>query len=103
MTSALMLRALSFSAALIMLPPPSPIALLPRPRSVCHEHFGFYLSWGDLVWLPFIYTLQGLYLSTHAVQLSDAGAAAVLALAWASAATRSSAPSTRRRTGSERR
>ena len=38
------------------------------------------MSWGDLVWLPFVYTLQGLYLSTHAVQLSDAGAAAVLAL-----------------------
>jgi len=25
---------------------------------ICHDHFGFYLAWGDLVWLPFMYTLQ---------------------------------------------
>lgn len=32
---------------------------------IAHDHFGFYLAWGDLVWLPFIYTLQGYYLSSH--------------------------------------
>jgi len=25
---------------------------------ICHEHFGWMLAWGDLVWLPFMYTLQ---------------------------------------------
>ena len=25
---------------------------------ICHEHFGWYLAWGDLAWLPFTYTLQ---------------------------------------------
>jgi len=72
-TSALLLRVISFAA------PTLSLAAYFNPP-VCHEHFGFYLSWGDLVWLPFVYTLQGLFLSTHAVQLCDAGAAAVLAL-----------------------
>lgn len=25
---------------------------------ICHDHFGWYLGWGDCVWLPFLYTLQ---------------------------------------------
>ena len=25
---------------------------------VCHDHFGWYLGWGDCVWLPYMYTLQ---------------------------------------------
>ncbi len=35
-----------------------------------HDHFGWYLAWGDSTWLPFIYPLQGLYLVMHPVQLS---------------------------------
>lgn len=23
-----------------------------------HDHFGWYLAWGDMVYLPFMYTLQ---------------------------------------------
>jgi 7-dehydrocholesterol reductase len=30
-----------------------------------HDKFGWYLTWGDCVWLPFMYTLQGVYLSSH--------------------------------------
>lgn len=30
---------------------------------IIHDHFGFYLAWGDCVWLPFMYTLQAVYLS----------------------------------------
>lgn len=36
---------------------------------IAHEHFGFYLAWGDCVWLPFMYTLQGCYLAHHPIVL----------------------------------
>lgn len=29
---------------------------------ICHDHFGWYLGWGDCVWLPYLYTLQ---VTTH--------------------------------------
>jgi 7-dehydrocholesterol reductase len=35
-----------------------------------HDHFGWMLAWGDNVWLPYMYTLQGLFLVFHPVQLS---------------------------------
>lgn len=41
-----------------------------RTIDIAYDHFGFYLSWGDLVWLPFMYTLQGFFLSSHLVKLS---------------------------------
>ncbi|XP_018410569.1 PREDICTED: 7-dehydrocholesterol reductase isoform X1 [Nanorana parkeri] len=47
---------------------------------ICHDHFGWYLGWGDCVWLPFLYTLQGLYLVYNPVQLSTTAAAAILLL-----------------------
>lgn len=31
-----------------------------------HEPFGFMLCWGSLVWVPFTFSLQGLYLVDHA-------------------------------------
>lgn len=45
-----------------------------------HDHFGWMLAWGDNVWLPFMYTLQGLFLVFHPVELSTAYACFVLAL-----------------------
>lgn len=39
-----------------------------------HEPFGFMLCWGSLVWVPFTFSLQGLYLADHPHQLSTAGA-----------------------------
>ena len=30
-----------------------------------HENFGWMLCWGDLVWVPFTYTLQALYLANY--------------------------------------
>ncbi|KAF3822363.1 hypothetical protein GH733_007737 [Mirounga leonina] len=47
---------------------------------ICHDHFGWYLGWGDCVWLPYLYTLQGLYLVYHPVQLATAHAVGVLLL-----------------------
>eukprot|EP01123_Difflugia_compressa_P015595 TRINITY_DN885_c1_g1_i1.p1 TRINITY_DN885_c1_g1~~TRINITY_DN885_c1_g1_i1.p1 ORF type:complete len:462 (+),score=43.77 TRINITY_DN885_c1_g1_i1:57-1442(+) len=35
-----------------------------------HDHFGWYLGWGDSVWLPFTYTLQGFYLTVHPYKMS---------------------------------
>jgi len=37
---------------------------------IAHDHFGWYLAWGDSVWLPFNYTLQALYLTYHPIVLS---------------------------------
>lgn len=35
-----------------------------------HDHFGWMLAWGDCVWLPYMYTLQGLFLVFNPVELS---------------------------------
>jgi hypothetical protein len=35
-----------------------------------HERFGWMLCWGDLVWVPFTYTVQAYYLVTHPHDLS---------------------------------
>ena len=44
-----------------------------------HEHFGWMLAWGDSVWLPYMYTLQAVYLLYHPVVLSNGFALFVLA------------------------
>ena len=51
-----------------------------RTVDIAHDHFGFYLAWGDSVWLPFMYTLQSHYLVKNPVQLPWWGAAAVFAM-----------------------
>lgn len=45
-----------------------------------HDHFGWMLGWGDSVWLPYMYTLQGLFLVFHPIELSAGYALFVLAL-----------------------
>jgi 7-dehydrocholesterol reductase len=37
---------------------------------IAHDHFGWYLAWGDAVWLPFNYSLQALYLTIHPYEMS---------------------------------
>lgn len=46
---------------------------------VTTDGFGFMLSFGDLVWLPFIYSLQCRYLAVRPVHLGPAGVAGILA------------------------
>lgn len=41
-----------------------------RTIDIAHDHFGFYLAWGDSVWLPWMYTLQAHYLLRNPVDLS---------------------------------
>ena len=45
-----------------------------------HERFGWALGWGDLVWVPFVYSLQAHYLVDHAHELTTPAAAAIVAL-----------------------
>ena len=44
------------------------------------DGFGFMLAFGDLVWLPFVYSLQARYLAVHPVRLGLFGIAGVLAV-----------------------
>ncbi|KAL8717081.1 MAG: hypothetical protein Q9225_005648 [Loekoesia sp. 1 TL-2023] len=44
------------------------------------DGFGFMLAFGDLVWLPFIYSLQARYLAVYPVQLGLTGVTGVLAV-----------------------
>ncbi|XP_077979622.1 7-dehydrocholesterol reductase-like [Glandiceps talaboti] len=50
---------------------------------ICHDHFGWYLGWGDCVWLPYMYTLQSLYLVYNPVELSAIHCCVVLTLGLA--------------------
>ncbi len=45
-----------------------------------NENFGFMLGWGCLVWIPFSYALQPLYLVHHPEPLPALGAAGIFAL-----------------------
>ncbi len=54
-----------------------------RTIDIQHDRFGFYLAWGGVAWLPFMYTLPAAFLVAHPVDLSPAAAAAVLALGLA--------------------
>lgn len=42
-----------------------------RTIDICHDHFGWVLAFGDTVWLPFLYTLQAVYLSNNYVEISS--------------------------------
>jgi hypothetical protein len=48
-----------------------------------HENFGWMLCWGDLVWVPFTYTIQAIYLVNHAHDLPLWGTLGILALNFA--------------------
>jgi len=45
-----------------------------------HENFGWMLAFGDLVWVPFTYTVQALYLVDHAHDLPLYGTLGIVAL-----------------------
>lgn len=51
-----------------------------RTIDICHDHFGFYLAWGDTVWLPWMYTLQSHYLVRNPVDLPTPFFASVLGM-----------------------
>jgi len=45
-----------------------------------HEKFGWMLAWGDLVWVPFTYTIQAYYLVDHVHALSPPATAGIVVL-----------------------
>ncbi len=45
-----------------------------------HEPFGFMLCWGSLVWVPFTFSLQALYLVDHPLSLATHTAVAIVLL-----------------------
>jgi len=47
---------------------------------IVHERFGFMLAWGDLVWVPFIYSLQVYFLASHPQRLPGWAIAAIAVL-----------------------
>jgi len=47
---------------------------------MAHDHFGWMLAWGDTVWLPWMYTLQGFYLVFVPYELSTVEVGVVLFL-----------------------
>eukprot|EP00126_Sphaerothecum_destruens_P005669 Sdes_comp18949_c0_seq1m9457 len=53
-----------------------------RTIDIAHDHFGFYLSWGDSVWLPWMYTLQAFFLSVIPVELSNWASVGILLLGF---------------------
>lgn len=44
------------------------------------DGFGFMLAFGDLVWVPFTYSLQARYLAMHPVELGITGVAGIIAV-----------------------
>jgi len=54
-----------------------------RTIDIAHDHFGFYLAWGDCVWLPWLYPLQAFFLVVHPVDLPIWAFTAVLCLGGA--------------------
>jgi 7-dehydrocholesterol reductase len=51
---------------------------------IMHDRFGFYICWGVTAWLPCVYTLVGLYLVQHPIDLAPSVAAGIVALGVAS-------------------
>jgi len=47
---------------------------------ITSDGFGFMLAVGDLLWVPFTYTLQARYLAFHPVELGPVKTAAILVL-----------------------
>ncbi|XP_031959281.1 delta(14)-sterol reductase LBR isoform X1 [Corvus moneduloides] len=47
---------------------------------ITHDGFGFMLAFGDLVWVPFVYSLQAFYLVGHPITITWPVAAAITVL-----------------------
>lgn len=47
---------------------------------ITNEGFGFMLAFGDLVWVPFLYSLQAFYLVNNPNEISWPAASAIVTL-----------------------
>jgi 7-dehydrocholesterol reductase len=64
---------------------------------IMHDRFGFYICWGVCAWLPIVYTIAGLYLVAHPIDLGLLGTALLFALGIAAIAINYSADEQRQR------
>lgn len=62
------------------LPAPRPQEAVLTTMDIIHDGFGFMLAFGDLVWVPFVYSLQAFYLVLHPNEVSWPLAALIVAL-----------------------
>lgn len=51
-----------------------------RTIDIAHDHLGWYLAWGDMVWLPFMYTLQSSYLSNNFVVIGTPAVSLIMSM-----------------------
>ncbi|ELK32134.1 Lamin-B receptor [Myotis davidii] len=58
----------------------SPASSVLTTMDIIHDGFGFMLAFGDLVWVPFVYSLQAFYLVLHPNEVSWPLAALIVAL-----------------------
>lgn len=58
----------------------SPQEAILTTMDLMHDGFGFMLAFGDLVWVPFTYTMQAYYLVSHPNPLSLPALAAIIIL-----------------------
>ncbi|KAH3764192.1 7-dehydrocholesterol reductase [Pelomyxa schiedti] len=47
-----------------------------------HDHFGYMLCWGTMVWMPWVHSLQTLFLVKHTIDLPDKLAAAIFCVGF---------------------
>ncbi len=59
---------------------------------ITSDGFGFMLSVGDLLWVPFVYSLQARYLVFRPMELGYAWSAAILAVNFLGYYTRQNRP-----------
>lgn len=64
---------------------------------IMHDRFGFYICWGVCAWLPIVYTIAGLYLVAHPIDLGLIGTALLFAVGVAAIAINYSADEQRQR------
>ena len=53
-------------------------AAIMTQMDITTDGFGCMLAFGDLVWVPFIYSIQARYLSVHPVQLGWTGCGIIM-------------------------
>ncbi len=58
----------------------SPQEAILTTMDLMHDGFGYMLAFGDLVWVPFTYSLQAYYLVSHPNPLSLPALAAIITL-----------------------
>jgi 7-dehydrocholesterol reductase len=68
-----------------------------RSLDIMHDHFGYYICWGVLCWVPSVYCLPGMYIAQRRGDLHPVVAVAIVALGLLSIAVNYAADEQRQR------